>query len=103
MTRPRMTTELVHERTTPRCPHCGGSMDASTVTLEDIVGAWPLPQRIEVREDGYAHGHQRLAVTCGWCAAPSAVAFDWARIKLIAMRTEKDDAYLARQGQDNKS
>ncbi len=93
--RPRMTTEYSHDRTTPHCPHCDGSMDSSSLTLEELIDAWPLPQKVEVEADGYAHGHQALFVTCGWCALPSAVAFDWRRVKLVAMRTEKDDAYLA--------
>lgn len=100
--RPRMTTEYSHDRTTPRCPHCGGSMDSAGLTLEDLVSAWPFPERVAVEADGYAHGHQALVVTCGWCAAPSAVAVDWCRVTLIAMRTETDDAYAAMRREEGQ-
>jgi len=90
-----MTTEQLPERAAPACPHCGGSMDAATLSLEDLVEAWPLPERVGVGSDGYAHGHQELVVNCPSCDLPSAVAIDWRSVKLIAARTEKDDAYLA--------
>jgi len=93
--RPRMTIEPLPERSAPPCPHCGGSMDAASITLEDLAEAWPLPERVGVEADGYAHGHQELVVACPSCALPSAVAIDWRNVKLIAARTEKDDAYLA--------
>lgn len=96
MTRARVKSERWADSTTPPCPHCGGDMCGSELTLEDIVEAWPLPHWIAVEADGYAHGYQRLVVICGWCAAPSAVAFTRDQIKLVAMRTEKDDRYLSR-------
>lgn len=95
MTRPRLTSEPIIEGThTPLCPHCGGEMDAATVTLEDLLFHWPPPARIEIGSDGYAHGYQRIVVNCGWCAKPSALAIDGRRVKLVAMRTEADDRLL---------
>jgi len=97
MTRPRMTREPLPEAVAPACPHCGDRMDDSTLTLSALVEHWPLPERIAVEGDGYAHGHQRHVVTCGWCGGPSALAFDGKAFKLVAMRTAKDDRYLSQR------
>ncbi len=95
MTRPRLTSEcILHNTDTPACPHCGGEMHGSTLTLEALLSAWPPPARIETGPDGYAHGYQRIVVHCGWCARPSAMAVDERRVKLVAMRTQADDRLL---------
>lgn len=88
---------------TPRCPHCDGDMDASTITLECLLSNWPPPSFIETLSDGYAHGHQRIVVDCGWCARPSALAMDGVRVKLVAMRTDADDRLLAAVHADSAS
>ncbi len=95
--KPRLTRDVLECRSFPKCPHCDGDMNDSTITLEDLASAWPVPAAIEVAHDGYARGHQSLVATCGWCAAPSAVAIDWGYFKLVAMRTEKDERYLGEQ------
>lgn len=96
MTKPRMTKEpLDPDRGAPSCPHCGGTMEDSTITLDALIAGWPVPERVAVEADGYAHGYHHLTVTCGWCAAPSVLAIDWRDIKLVALRTEKDERYLA--------
>lgn len=94
-----MTSELLSERHPPDCPHCGDrDMYGAELTLEALLDAWPLPARIEVGPDGYAHGHQELVLSCTSCGAPFAVAIDHARVKLVAMRTAKDERYLSERG-----
>jgi len=99
MMKPRLTKAALADRQTPKCPHCGDDdMAAAEVRLDDLVDAMPLPGRIEVGFDGYAHGHQELVVSCPSCGAPSAFAIDHAFVKLVAMRTEKDERYLSERG-----
>lgn len=94
MTRPRVSRRFIYESDAPPCPHCGGSMDEATITLEDLVVHWPLPDYVHVREDGYAPSTAGLMVTCRHCDRPAALAISEIFIKLIAARTAADEALL---------
>jgi len=94
MAAPRISRRFLYERDAPPCPHCGGSMDEATITLENLVAEWPLPAYVDVRDDGYAPSTAGPMVTCPHCARPSALAIDDPAVKLVAARTAADEAVL---------
>lgn len=91
---------------TPRCPWCGAYVDASTVTLEDLLAAFasetlgypPISTR------GALQGG--LRATCTYCAKPFAIALRSRKVdglrevemRLLAVRTQADLKYLAGEG-----
>jgi hypothetical protein len=95
---PKVTREDLTELCAPKCPHCHErSMAGATVTLEQIVTAWPIRPTVTVEADGYAPSKTEfglLVFSCPGCCKPSALAIDDDEVKLVAMRTEKDERLL---------
>jgi hypothetical protein len=94
MNRPRIARELLSERQLPGCPHCLASkMEDATVTLGQLLDAWPIDGYVATQPDGYAHPNNihTLVVECPSCGKTSAVAIDGVEVKLIAAVTEKDE------------
>lgn len=99
MTKPRINkTDLDG---TPKCPHCGGDLWQSTVTIAGLMEHWPIGGWLAVGDDGYAREDDHLTTHCGECRKPVAIGFSgnmedgysWT-ISLAAARTKKDDEFL---------
>ena len=68
-------------------------MDVATVTLDALAGNWPLPAHVPA-PDGYARPALNLTAECPACGKLSAVAFDHARMMLVACCTDKERVLL---------
>lgn len=91
MAKAKMTSEFIHGRAVPICPHCGGQMDEATITLGNMVDVWPMAKHVTVADDGYAYTDERsIIVDCLECLKPSAFAVDGSNFKLVAARTKRD-------------
>ena len=95
MARPRVSRSFLSDREAPLCPHCGSGMEEATITLEELVGHWPLPAYVAVREDGYAPSTAGLTVTCRHCTRPSVLVIDEPAVKLVGARTAADERMLS--------
>ena len=101
MSAARLATRHLSDRSAPPCPHCGGAMDAATVTLDALVEALPLVAFVATGLDGYASAaieHGALSVDCPSCLRPSAFALDRKVVKLVAMRTPADERLIGGGG-----
>ena len=108
MAKPRLTRELMFERTVPECPHCRADMDGAAVTLWDIVdaatedgsGTWRLriDGYVPVDTAGYADaGKASVVADCPSCSCPSVLVLDGLSVKLVAARTPLDRRFLEAQ------
>ncbi len=111
MAKPVMTRELMHERTVPACPHCGGDMDAAAVKLWDIVDAategkdeWRvrIDNWVAVDAGGFADADKgNVVVECPACCCPSVLVLDGLSVKLFAARTPIDKRFLEAKEERN--
>lgn len=107
MPRPKMTREMLFERTMPDCPHCGADMEAARVRLFDLAdnatkgggGTWivSIDGFVAVDADGYADADKgNVVATCPACERPSVLSLDGLHVKLVAARTALDKRFFER-------
>ena len=96
----KITTSPLFGDDTPPCPHCGGDMEMSLLTLGEVlrsIVSGDIGQWLDLDGDGYCFGtYESLEVFCLDCARPSIVRVHHGyQIYLIPTRTEKDRVLIA--------